>query len=65
MSGGYDYLLRVVTPDLDGYNHFLRTRLLSLSCVDHVETGFALERVVDRTALPLQHLAYRQVSESR
>jgi len=57
MSGGYDYLLRVVTPDLDGYNSFLRHRLLSLGCVDHVETGFALQQVVDRTALPLSHLA--------
>jgi hypothetical protein len=24
--------------------------------VDHVQTGFALQRVVDRTALPLRHL---------
>ena len=59
MSGGYDYLLRVVTPDLDGYNRFLRNELLNLGCVDHVETGFALERVVDRTTLPLQQLAGR------
>jgi Lrp/AsnC family leucine-responsive transcriptional regulator len=60
MSGGYDYLLRVVTADLEGYNRFLRNRLLSLGCVDHVETGFALERVVDRIALPLNHLAERR-----
>ncbi|MBN1238104.1 MAG: Lrp/AsnC family transcriptional regulator [Gammaproteobacteria bacterium] len=56
MSGGYDYLLRVVTPDLEGYNRFLRDDLLSLRCVDHVETSFALQRVVERTALPLKHL---------
>jgi Lrp/AsnC family transcriptional regulator, leucine-responsive regulatory protein len=60
MSGGYDYLLRVVAADLDGYNRFLRDQLLSLGCVDHVETGFALERVVDRIALPLKHLAQRR-----
>lgn len=53
MSGGYDYLLRVVAADLDDYNRFLRDSLLSLACVDHVETSFALQRVVDRTALPL------------
>ena len=34
----------------------LRDELLSLGCVDHVQTGFALQRVVDRTALPLQQL---------
>jgi Lrp/AsnC family transcriptional regulator, leucine-responsive regulatory protein len=59
MSGGYDYLLRVVTQDLDGYNRFLRDELLNLGCVDHVETGFALQRVVDRTTLPLKHLVNR------
>jgi Lrp/AsnC family leucine-responsive transcriptional regulator len=53
MSGGYDYLLRVVAADLDGYNRFLRESLLSLACVDHVETSFGLQRVVDRTTLPL------------
>src|SRR5436190_61042 len=60
MSGGYDYLLRVVTEDLDGYNRFLRDQLLNLGCVDHVETGFALQRVVDRTTLPLKQLANRR-----
>lgn len=56
MSGGYDYLLRVTSPDLDSYNKFLRTKLLRLGCVDHVETNFALERVLYSTALPLDHL---------
>jgi Lrp/AsnC family leucine-responsive transcriptional regulator len=60
LSGGYDYLLRVVAADLDGYNRFLRSKLLSLRCVDHVETGFALQRVVDRTALPLRHLSQQR-----
>lgn len=56
MSGGFDYLLRVIAPDLDGYNRFLRNELLSLGCVDHVETSFALQRVVNRTSLPLKHV---------
>ena len=58
LSGGSDYLLRVVAADLEGYNRFLRDELLSLGCVDHVQTGFALQRVVDRTALPLSHLQH-------
>ncbi len=59
MSGGYDYFLRVVTADLQAYNRFLRDRLLCLPSVSHVETGFGLERVLGRTALPLDHLARR------
>ena len=59
MSGRYDYLLHVVTSDLQHYNRFLRDRLLSLGCVDHVESSFALQRVLARTALPLEHLQSR------
>jgi Lrp/AsnC family transcriptional regulator, leucine-responsive regulatory protein len=65
LSGGSDYLLRVVAADLEGYNRFLRDRLLSLGCVDHVQTGFALQRVVDRTALPLRHLGPTPAKASR
>lgn len=59
MSGGYDYLLRVVTADLQAYNRFMRDKLLNLPSVSQVETGFALERVLGRTALPLEQLSRR------
>ena len=65
LSGDHDYLLRVVAPDLDGYNRFLRTELMGLGCVDHVQTGFALQRVVDRTVLPLRHLERDRRKRSR
>jgi len=65
LSGDHDYLLRVVAADLDGYNRFLRSELLSLGCVDHVQTGFALQRVVDRTVLPLRHLERERRKKSR
>ena len=57
MSGGYDYLLRVVTADLQAYNRFMRDKLLSLPSVSQVETGFGLEQVLGRTALPLDQIA--------
>lgn len=57
MSGGYDYLLRVVSPDLEAYHRFLRERLLAIRAVDSVRSSFALDRVVYRTNLPLTHLA--------
>ena len=56
MSGGYDYLLRVVAADLQSCNRFMRDKLLSLPSVGQVETGFGLERVLARTALPLGQL---------
>lgn len=56
LSGGHDYLLRVVAPDLESYHHFLREKLLTIRAVDTVQTSFALDRVVYRTSLPLSHL---------
>jgi Lrp/AsnC family leucine-responsive transcriptional regulator len=37
LSGGSDYLLRVVAADLESYNRFLRDEALSLGCVDHAD----------------------------
>ena len=56
LSGGHDYLLRVVAPDLESYHHFLREKLLTIRAVDTVQTSFALDRVIYRTSLPLAHL---------
>jgi len=56
LSGGHDYLLRVVSPDLESYHKFLREKLLTIRAVDTVQTSFALDRVVYRTVLPLGHL---------
>lgn len=56
LSGGHDYLLRVVSPDLESYHRFLREKLLTITAVDSVQTSFALDRVVYRTTLPLEHL---------
>ncbi len=57
LSGGHDYLLRVVSADLESYHRFLREKLLTISTVDSVQTSFALDRVVYRTSLPLDHLS--------
>ena len=53
LSGGHDYLLRVVSPDLEAYHKFLKEKLLAIEAVDGVQTSFALNRVIYRTTLPL------------
>ena len=56
LSGGHDYLLRVVAPDLDRYHTFLRETLLAIHEIESVQTSFALDKVIYRTSLPLDHL---------
>lgn len=48
MSGGADYLLRVVVRDLDHYRDLLET-ITSVEGVAHVQSSFALKTFVNRT----------------
>ena len=52
-----DYLLKVVVPDMEYYERFLLGRLTRIDGVTGVHSSFELRRVIDRTELPLQHIA--------
>jgi DNA-binding Lrp family transcriptional regulator len=52
MTGGYDYLLRVVVRDLNEYQNFLRETLTRIPGVAHVQSSFALRPVLDRSGAP-------------
>ena len=54
MTGSTDYLLRVVAPDIAGYEAFLRGRLTQAPGVQAIESRMALKRVIYRTNLPLR-----------
>jgi DNA-binding Lrp family transcriptional regulator len=53
MTGDADYLLRVVTADLSGYERFLIDHLTRVPGVASIKSSFALKQVKYRTALPL------------
>ena len=57
MTGDSDYLLRVVAPDLDSFQHFLLEHLTKIPGVASIKSSFALKQVSYRTALPLGHIA--------
>ncbi|MDX1736006.1 MAG: Lrp/AsnC family transcriptional regulator [Halioglobus sp.] len=52
-----DYLLRAVVPDMGYYEQFLLGRLTRIPGVAGVHSSFELRRVVQRTALPLEHIS--------
>jgi Lrp/AsnC family leucine-responsive transcriptional regulator len=56
MTGDYDYLMRVVVPDLQAYQHFLDTRLTLVKGVDNIRSSFSLKQVRYKTELPLDHM---------
>jgi len=53
MTGDADYLLRVVTSDLDAYERFLIDQLTRIPGVASIKSSFALKQVAYKTALPL------------
>jgi Lrp/AsnC family leucine-responsive transcriptional regulator len=56
MTGEADYLLRVVVPDLQAYEFFLKNSLTRFPGVLNIKSSFALNQVKYSTALPLSHL---------
>ncbi len=55
MSGEIDYLLRVVVPDIAGYDAVYK-RLIMAADFAEVSSSFALEEIKNTTALPLGYL---------
>ena len=53
MSGEMDFLLRIVTRDIEAYERFLRETLLQMPSVQEVHSHIALSQVTHTTALPL------------
>lgn len=55
-SGEYDYMLKVVSPDMASYQDFLSGYLLTLGVVRTVNTSFALKQQKNTTILPMDQM---------
>jgi len=54
ISGSMDFTLRVVTKDIDSYEHFLRRKLLQLPHIKEAQSNFTMTEVKNTTELPLE-----------
>ena len=54
ISGSMDFLLRIVTENMQSYERFLRKKLLRLPMVSEVNSHFAVTQVKYSTAVPLE-----------
>jgi len=52
MAGDVDYMLRVVAPDIAGYDTFYK-KLISTVPLKNVTSRFAMEKIKSTTALPI------------
>ena len=53
VTGAVDYVLRVITTDMNTYDDFLRDNILSLDLVQTALSRIVIRSVKDTTALPL------------
>jgi Lrp/AsnC family transcriptional regulator, cysteine-sensing transcriptional activator len=52
MAGDVDYMLRVVVPDIQGYDLFYK-RMIATVPLKNVTSRFAMEKIKSTTALPI------------
>jgi Lrp/AsnC family transcriptional regulator len=52
MAGDVDYMLRVVVPDIAGYDTFYK-KLIGTVSLKNVTSRFAMERIKSTTSLPI------------
>ncbi len=55
-SGEYDYMLKIVAPDMAAYQAFLSEYLLTIGVVRTVNTSFVMNELKSTTVLPLDHV---------
>ncbi len=53
ISGSMDYMVRVITKDMQTYENFLRKKLLKMDMVNEIHSRFAVTKVKQTTAIPL------------
>lgn len=59
MTGQRDFLMRIVVPDLEAYERFLKEKLTRLDGVASIESSFALGQVKRSNALPFRSMSRR------
>jgi Lrp/AsnC family transcriptional regulator, leucine-responsive regulatory protein len=55
VSGGDDFLVEAVVPDLAGYEKLLLDQVLAIPAVTEARSTFAIRTVLSRGPLPLEH----------
>lgn len=53
VAGAYDYLLKVVARDIDGYQGFVKDKLAALDNIGRVQSHFVMTEVKNTTIVPV------------
>jgi len=53
VAGGFDYLIKIRVPDMQGYQQFLGEKLAAIDIVSQTHTYVVIEEVKSETAMPI------------
>lgn len=53
LSGSADYFLRVIVPDIESYDRFLKDKFFNLNGISQVNSNFTLHEVKNDTGVPI------------
>ena len=53
VTGGMDYVLRIVTRDMHAFDTFQRDKLLALGLISNIESRIVIRSVKNATTVPL------------
>jgi Lrp/AsnC family transcriptional regulator, leucine-responsive regulatory protein len=53
VSGGFDYLIKILVEDMEAYNIFYQTKLAVIESVAHINSFFVMKEVKSSMELPL------------
>jgi DNA-binding Lrp family transcriptional regulator len=54
VSGGFDYLLKIIVPDMDTYHKFHQLKLSTIPGVSLINSYFVMSEVKNTTEIPLE-----------
>lgn len=53
VSGGFDYLLKIITRDMESYNTFYQQKLSVMRSIAHIHSFFVMSEIKNTTVLPI------------
>ena len=56
IAGMYDYLLKVIVPNMEAYHNFITHKLAVFENIGNVQSSFVMTEVKLTTALPIQSI---------
>ncbi len=52
-AGGFDYLLKIIVPDMNAYQRFIVEKLAALENIGRVQSSFVMHELKHATELPI------------